>query len=108
MDLTIDQAELFPVVEEKLGRWARWRIFREAMEREGPMIPRAMLPLLLDVSKQRVEQLVREGRIATVQVHNCQLVPYASLEAYLADERRSGRPVRENTLREAIRRGTGR
>ncbi len=107
MDASLNQAELFPVIERKLGRFARWRVLAKAIEENGPMVARAMLPVLLDVSKQRVYQLITEGRIARLQVNGQEMIPVASIEAFLADERKGGRPVRERTLRESYRVGFG-
>lgn len=96
------QNELFPVIEDASRKRSGLRVFMDAIERHGPMIERAHIPVVLDVSKQRVHQLVEQGRIATVVVQGRVFVPLASLELYLADERKNGRPVKEFTLRERV------
>jgi len=97
------QNELFPVIEEQSRKRATLRVFMDAVEEYGPLLARAHIPVVLDLSKQRVHQLVEAGRIATVRVLDREFVPMASLEAYLADERKNGRPVRERSMSENFR-----
>jgi hypothetical protein len=104
MEVTIDQAELFPNVELYAKKRPVLRQFMDAVEREGPLLPRAMVPYVLDVSRQRIQQLIDEDRIATVMVGEREFVPVAALNAFMADERKGGRPVKELTLRESFRR----
>jgi hypothetical protein len=104
MEVTIDQAELFPNVELYAKKRPVLRQFMDAVEREGPLLPRSMVPYVLDVSRQRVQQLIDEDRIATVMVGEKEFVPVAALNTFMADQRKVGRPVKELTLRESFRR----
>jgi hypothetical protein len=104
MDLTADQAELFPVLSTRAAaKRSPLREMIDAIDQHGPLFPRAFLPMVLTLSKQRVSQLVGEGRIATVDVAGRQMVPMAALEVFLSEERKTGRPVKEHTLAESIR-----
>lgn len=97
------QDELFPAIASESQRKSKLREFMEVIDLHGPLIERAHIPVVLDVSRQRVHQLVEEGRIATVKVQGRVFIPMASLDAYLSEERKNGRPVRERTLSENVR-----
>ena len=102
MDAVVEQGTLFPFASTE--RRSKFREMMEAFDRHGYMLPRAHIPVVLDVSRQRVKELIDEGRIATVWVQDREFVPLASLEIYLADERKAGRPVHELSLGDAYSR----
>lgn len=102
--MELDQAELFPRIEERAGKRSAFRQFLDAVEKHGPLIARGHIPVVLDLSRQRVHELIKGGRIATVEVNGREFVPMAALEVYLSDERKNGRPVKELTLAESYRR----
>jgi hypothetical protein len=104
MEITADQAELFPVVESRAGKRGMLREFMDAVEKHGPLLPRGMLHYVLDLSRQRVHQLVCEDRIALVDVQGREFVPIAALEIFLLEERKNGRPVKELSISESYRR----
>jgi hypothetical protein len=103
MDAVAEQGVLFPVIEQKARRRSALRDYMDALDRHGPLLPRAMVPLVLDVSRQRVKELVDADRIASIVVHGREFVPIAALEMFLAEERKVGRPVRELSLVESYR-----
>jgi hypothetical protein len=82
-------------VEEKAVRHSALREFMDAVDREGPLMPQAYVPMVLDVSSSRVCDLIEEGRIARLEIRGKFFVPIASLNIYLADERKAGRPVKK-------------
>lgn len=89
----------FPVIEERSFRHRSvLREWKEAIEKHGPLLPRPSIPFCVDLSRQRVKELIDQGRIATVEVHNREYVPMAALEVFLAEERKSGRPVADVVL----------
>ena len=92
MEAVAEQGTLFPLVEQRAQKRGWLHSFMEAVELHGPVVFRGDVPLILDVSRQRVHQLVEQGRIAVVDIGGRQYVPVAALEAYFADERRNGRP----------------
>lgn len=92
MQAVVEQGTLFPLVESHAPRRSWLREFMDAVEIHGPMVFRSHVPLVLDVSRSRVHQLIEQGRIATVQIRGREYVPVAALESYWADERKNGRP----------------
>ena len=101
--LAVEQG-MFPWVERQAQKKSAWREMVEAFEVHGYLLPRAHIPVVLDVSRQRVHELISEGRIATVMVQGREFVPLSSLETFLVDERKTGRPVKELTLGESYAR----
>jgi hypothetical protein len=100
MDLTIDQAELFPAfptIAATARKRSPLRVMMDAVERHGPLVPRAFIHVALDMSKQRVHQLVHEGKLATIDVCGRDFVPLASLDVFLSDERKAGRPAKDTS-----------
>jgi len=84
----------FPVIEERSFRHRSvLREWKDAIEQHGPLMPRASIPFCVELSRQRVKELIDAGRIATVIVHNREYVPFASLEMFLGEERKTGRPA---------------
>ena len=69
----------------------------------GGLIPRAMLPTALQLSSQRISQLVAAGHFEIHHIGSMDFVTADSLEAFLALERRSGRPVKQMTIGRAVR-----
>jgi hypothetical protein len=107
MEVIAEQFTLFPVLEEKLAKRSAWREYRDAIEKHGPLMPQSYVKYVLDVSQQRVSQFIEEDRIPRVQVRGQWFVPLASLEVFLAYERKNGRPVKELTMRESFQKHLG-
>jgi len=89
MEATI-QTMLFPVIEEKLSKWAPLRRFLDANEEHGGLATQAMVAESLGVSRARVGQLVEAGRLATVTCNGRRYVSVQSLELFLTEERKTG------------------
>ena len=100
----VQQGVLFPVLEQKAGKRSALREFMDAVDRHGPLLPRAAIPIVVDLSRQRIHVLINEGRLATVKVRGRDYVPLAALEAFQAEERKAGRPVEDLKLSESYRR----
>jgi hypothetical protein len=113
MEMTIDQAELFPAfptITATARKRSPLREMLDAVERHGPLIPQAFLPVALEVSKQRAHQLLSEDRIARIEVAGRMMIPLAALDVFLSEERKSGRPIkdtRDMSLRELYRHARG-
>jgi Helix-turn-helix domain len=105
MEATFDQAELFPVLERKAKRKGFLHELMEANEEHGVLMAPSWVAHVLAVSRQRIYQLIEKQQLATVKVCGRVMVPVAAIEAYLAEERKNGRPVKEPTLRQAMRFG---
>lgn len=76
----------------------RVRLFKELMMKHGGLIPQNVLHDVLKVSRGRIGQFITEGRFETVMFCGQRFVTGPSLEAFLADERKSGRPVKKPGL----------
>jgi hypothetical protein len=94
MDATVDQLDLieFPHIEGKTKKRSTLRQMLDAIERHGPLLPQSMMAGALDLSKQRVSQLIEEGKLASVEVAGKHFIPAAALELYLTEEKKAGRP----------------
>lgn len=103
MEAVVEQGVLFPVIEERAGKRSALRELMDAIERHGPLLPRAAVPLVMDLSRQRIHVLINEGRLATVFVRGREYVPIAALELFMAEERKAGRPVEELSLSDSYR-----
>jgi hypothetical protein len=103
MEAVWGEEELFPVVEEKARRNSVLREWKDALDKHGPLLPRASVCFVVDLSRQRIKQLIDEGKLPVVVVHNREYMPIAVLEMFLADERKGGRPVKELTIAESFR-----
>jgi len=104
MDGTADQFEMFPLVDRRLpSPKGLLRLLDEATERHGTLATQAQVAAALGVSRQRVNDLVKEGRLATVAVADYSYIPLASIEAYLAIEVKAGRPPKQPSLGALVR-----
>jgi len=95
MEMTIDQAELFPAfptIAAKTRKRSALREMADAVETHGAFIPAAHVHVALDMSRQRAHELLSAGRIATIEVWGKTCVPLAALDIFLSDERKTGRP----------------
>jgi hypothetical protein len=100
MEMTIDQSELFPAfptIKATARKRTPLREMLDAVEKHGPLIPQAFLPVALEVSKQRAYQLLNEDRIARIEVAGRMMIPLASLDVFLSEERKSGRPMKDTS-----------
>jgi hypothetical protein len=104
MDQVLDNE--FPFVNtipkrEKSRLRKAWDLFQElaaATEQHGPMCPASLAKKILDVSQQRVAQLMETGQLVSVSVAGHNYITKESLIAYCNSERKAGRPVKALTL----------
>jgi hypothetical protein len=78
-----------------------WDLFQElsaAHDKYGPMCPASLASKILDVSPQRVSQLMDTGQLAFVNIAGHNYVTKDSLVAYCNSERKAGRPVKVDSL----------
>lgn len=89
MDATYDE---FPFVQAIASQPRSWLgEWTAAIEQHGPLILRAHASLVLDVSRQRVHELVEEGKLKVVFVRDVQWITVESIDAFMADLERGGR-----------------
>ncbi len=105
MEFTIEQAEMFPSIAASTPRKrSPLRELVDAISVHGPLIPQAFMHIALDVSRQRVFNMIQDGMLATIVVAGKTFVPLAALDVYLSGERKAGRPSKDPTLsRMAVR-----
>jgi hypothetical protein len=104
MEAMAEQGTLFPLVDQVAGERSFLRQFMDAVEEHGPLVFRAHVPLILDVTRQRVHELIEKDQLVTVMVRQHEFVPVAALEAYFAREEKFG--VKRNFERKMLRRLT--
>jgi hypothetical protein len=93
-------ASEFPFVEalpkrEKsraVKRWEALREYQELCERHGVLVPQSAVAEVLDLSHQRVSQIVVDGRLIAVRFHGHTFITHASLLEFAKMERKPGRP----------------
>lgn len=90
MESTLNQAELFPTIEEKIRKRSFVREFIEAVLEHGPLVPRELVAQGIGVSRQRVHQLLEKGRMVEIVIGGRHFVTAASLELFLTEERKVG------------------
>ena len=69
----------------------------------GGLIPQNLLPAALNLSKQRVSQFINQRRFEVHEIAGTKYVTAPSFEAFLLEERRAGRPVKELTFSKLVK-----
>ncbi len=92
--------------------WEQLEEWRALAEKEGFLIPVVGAANLLGVSRQRIEELMRDGRLRRVDLFNHVYVPESSVVEYAEAERRTGRPLgtpktKRELLKMAVASGRG-
>lgn len=90
----------FPFVEElpkreksKLRKvWDELEALRQVSAEKGQLLPVQFVSELASVSRQRVHELMTEGRLERVEVNGRPFVTESSLLAWVKTERKAGRP----------------
>jgi len=95
MEAAAEQWELFPILSKEAPAKSKFREWMDALATHGPLVTLSVAASGLDLSRQRVHQLVNEGRIETVEVCGERFVPSTAIEKFLATNRGTG--VRRNT-----------
>lgn len=85
------QREL-PLVDLVAGQRSWLREFLDAGRLHGPLIFRAHVPAILDVSRQRVHELIEKGQLKTVAVRGQEFVAVRELEKYFEQDHKNGVP----------------
>jgi hypothetical protein len=77
--------------------------WREAMRIHGTLIPTSMVIAVLKISKQRVHQLISDGRLVSVKFGGHHYVTELSLTEVAKHERKNGRPFKGASLVQTLR-----
>jgi hypothetical protein len=99
--MTVARLAEFPFVaelpkREKSKVATLWDAFQEAsriVEERGMCVPPIVAAKLLGVSKQRVGQIMDDGRLETVDVCGHRMILEDSLVEFCKSERKNGRPL---------------
>jgi hypothetical protein len=95
MEMTANQVELFdfPIVERQGKKRSALRQMLDAIDKHGPLCPQSFVHGFLGLSKSRISQFIQEERLAVVEIAGKNFVPFASLDLFLTEERKNGRPI---------------
>lgn len=92
------QAEMFPdlptikMPKRVRSKWEDLNELCDLVEKHGPLIPLEMAAGLLDVSRQRVYQLVDAAKLETIEFREKRFVSEKCIRAFVEIERKNGRP----------------
>jgi len=91
MELTAEQAELFPIFASKVNSVpSRVRQWLMATEKHGPLMTQSLAASALGVTRSRIHQLVNEDRIAVVEVAGERFIPATAVELFMSEKRGVG------------------
>lgn len=97
IDLTLEMPFMatLPKREKRavMDAWGELAEFCEMIKQDGAAIPVTFAARVLNVSRQRVYELINEGRIRTVELGGHVFVVADSLVEWGRTERKAGRPV---------------
>ena len=107
MDATADQFILFPELYADLPRSERskWKQLKEMMDisqENGQLIPQNLAAVVLDVSNQRISDLINNQTLRCWEFLGKKFVCEKDLLAYATSERKAGRPIRERSNMELL------
>ena len=85
--------------------WDQFQAIKRVTEERGMIVPPHVAAKLLGVSRQRVNELLNDGRMETVEVGGARFILEDSLVEFCKLERKEGRPPNlPKTMRESWRR----
>lgn len=67
---------------------------RRATKENGLLVPPALAAGILNVSPQRVNELINDGRLKRIEIGGKPFVTENSMEAFVREERKNGRPYK--------------
>jgi len=82
--------------KSKLARlWDHLATVKRVTDEKGPIVPQHLVSELLNLSKQRIAQILDDGRLEAVEVNGVRYVTVKSVEVFAQMERKTGRPVKD-------------
>lgn len=97
-------AELPKREKSKLAQlWENFQEIKAIQERKGTIVPPLIAAELLGVCRQRVWQLMEDGRLERVTWRGQTFVTEADLLAFAESERKNGRPCGPSNMREVVK-----
>ncbi len=100
-----EQSEFFafPVIAEGAKAKSTLRQYLEATETHGPLLPVGMVAAALNLHRSRVYQFIDAGRLPTLTIAGHTWVPASALELFWTEERRTGRPRKQQQISNTVR-----
>jgi len=88
------QGQLFdyPVIAERKRSTLRQML--DAIDEHGSLCPQSLIHGFLELSHQRVSQLCADGRFTVIRIGKINFVPFAEINVFMTEERKSGRPCK--------------
>lgn len=83
--------------------WERFQEIKAIQDRKGTIVPPIVASELLGISRQRVHELMNEGRFERVEWRGQAFVTERDLLAYAESERKGGRPCGPSNMREVVK-----
>lgn len=104
MDAHALQAEFAGFPASMLGQEGEnaLSLYMRLSYKHGGLVPQAMLPAALGLSKQRISQLVQGNRFATHKIGSITFVTGESLEAFIVQERKAGTTLKAPTFPQMV------
>jgi len=95
-----------PASEPKKVRtkWQELEAMTKDADTHGGLIPQAVAAILLDVSRQRINELIRLGTFRSFEYFGKPFVCVNDVVAFVNSERKGGRPIKEAGIVETFRR----
>lgn len=88
--------------QSKLQRvWDRFKALSAITEEKGMLVPVRLAAKILDVSRQRCDELITAGKLECIDVDGHRFVTESSVLAYATSERQAGRPPKVLTEAES-------
>jgi len=76
--------------------WDQWQEFKAIVKHRGHVIPKPLAAKLAGVSKQRIHQLVGDGRLQTLEIGGSVFITEESFTSWVSSERKSGPRLRDS------------
>jgi len=74
--------------------WDSFREVKAITDEKGMLLPQKFAADLIGVSRQRVQELVEDGRLERVDLRGHPFITEKSMIAFAQSERKNGRPVK--------------
>jgi len=94
----VEQSEMFPdlptvkLPKRVKTKWEELNELCDLVDQHGPILPFSMAADLLDLSQQRVCQLVNAGKLSSVEFQGRRWVAEREIRRFIELDRKPGRP----------------
>jgi hypothetical protein len=95
--------ENLPKRKVKKGLLAKLEYFKKLQQETGGLVPYASAALLMEVSKQRVDELVKEGTLTPYEALGKKWLSAKQIADFVVLNREPGRPWKQPSVKELWR-----